>query len=589
MKEEITKKELDEYIKKLRNTPINEFDMEKFKEFTKEVIKDFDSRNLTKDKSGIPIREHQFLTILGHKYICKEFKNNVEAEFDTTQTIMNSHYNPSNNSIKYALSFITTTQSSFRKIFQTMHENRHAIQFSQFRKEPSQILDIDPLSIVMLKEQYIVSYKPELYKKNHKNFIMENDANVCAYEYLKEFVDKYMPELKEKMLQAPNEYNPWERRNYGKNIGYGYLEKLEFKKAEERILPVVYEADRTLKQNIIKEDIKVYPLLKLICNEDGTFKDYKQIVEDRQKAISANNNQEPTTRRDSLSDFKEEKRSNNNHIIEIYGTIIRTDPMLFLEYCLNEDRSMVKLQNFLADTPELMKAYKSEIHSIISKYININNYEKLGSTFKRLNNKDIVNLIDRRIKNIVTKDIKNYTGIQIDDTIDDDDEIIKDINTLDSEEKTIYAKLSQKLENGEINSTIVDKYTKVIKGIYKEYREESLKSNPNQDEKNNQGKMINKQDIIPIAKQAQVASEKTNAEEAMEQLGPIELDIQKEFGEEYSKDKVFVKFYKKYGVDEMTDEEKERFIERYDNKFKNPKDKKEKIEEIDETDYPGIL
>ena len=475
---------IEQYIQRIQNTKVDDIDMNELKGITREVLEDFNAKgpmDIVNDKTGIALKEHIFLTILAHKYTCKMYNNKIDANFLPTGQAQHSHYSAQDKTINYVLNYLEVTQGGFRNIFHVMHENRHAVQFKQFEMEPSDILVIDPLSIVMLKETFINRYEPELYNKNHKSFIMENDANVCAYEHFNEFFEKYFPDLKEKALVVENNYNPDERDNYAGLLEFGSdIGDYKFSESKEGTLPVIYEADRQVKRNISREDIKIFPLLKLIYKEDGTPKSYKEIKEDEKKAKSMHLNDKPVKRKDSISEFKEnETRPSNKHIEKVYQYIINSDPMLFFEDCLNR-KDIRQIKDLFECTPELMEVYKSEIKSTLRQYININNYEKLQEIFHNLNDKNIENAIEGKIKSIVKNDVEKQFGIKINAVVENTKDEIKNVDTLNNEENEILEKLLKSVNDGEFEPKKYGEYKKIIHKIYDGYRDYSIEDNPNQ-------------------------------------------------------------------------------------------------------------
>ena len=54
--------------------------------------------------------------------------------------------------------------------FDVLHENRHGVQWHQYRMEPDQILNIDPISIITLKELLLTTYNRDIYDNNHSEY-----------------------------------------------------------------------------------------------------------------------------------------------------------------------------------------------------------------------------------------------------------------------------------------------------------------------------------------------------------------------------------------------------------------------------------
>lgn len=184
-------KKVQEFLNRINNTKIKDIDIEKDAGIIKEIIEDWDNYAST-SSNDTRVSEFYALRVFFHKYACQIYGNNVGAEFMSQNDTRSNHYNPKDNKIYYQTNAWSTKENAMTLIFQVLHENRHAVQFAQFKNSPDEILKIDPLSIVMLKEIYLHTYHNELYNKNHNDYVLENDASLCADTQLRQFIRSYL-------------------------------------------------------------------------------------------------------------------------------------------------------------------------------------------------------------------------------------------------------------------------------------------------------------------------------------------------------------------------------------------------------------
>lgn len=156
---------------------------------------------------------------------------------------------------------------------------------------------------------------------------------------------------------------------------------LKFKTAEFGTLLVLYQADRDLKDHITMEDIKRYPLLKLICNEDGTLKKYEELIQDRERHKTEHSLDDDIRIISSNTEYTKKGIAINSQIDRVYQFVINSDPMLYLEDCLNNNRKN-KVEELFVDVPELLYSYNSDIIQIVSKYGTLENYKQFLAIYK---------------------------------------------------------------------------------------------------------------------------------------------------------------------------------------------------------------
>lgn len=373
-------KKIQEFLNRINNTKIKDIDIEKDAGIIKEIIEDWDNYAST-SSNDTRVSEFYALRVFFHKYACQIYGNNVGAEFMRQNDTRSNHYNSEDNKIYYQTNAWSTKANAMTLIFQVLHENRHAVQFAQFKNSPDEILKIDPLSIVMLKEIYLHTYHNDLYNKNHNDFVLENDASLCADTQLIQFIRSYL-DSNPKYIRDLNMNASQEKENYNTIMQISEtIGNLKFKTAEFGTLPVLYQSDRDLKDHITMEDIKQYPLLKLICNEDGTLKKYEELMQDREKYKTEHRLDDDIRIISSNAGYTKKGIAINSQIDRVYQFVINSDPMLYLEDCLNNNRKN-KVEELFVDVPELLYSYNSDIIQIVSKYGTLENYKQFFAIYK---------------------------------------------------------------------------------------------------------------------------------------------------------------------------------------------------------------
>ena len=470
----MTLEELNKYIEKVNNTEYEDIDTDELISFAVNVIEDYENKNKSKE---LQEGEYEFLIKYFHKYA--ENKYDHETKFDIKESNGNSFYDPNTDSIQYSKAPMKVNlYPAIWNIFDVLHENRHGVQWSQYKTEPDQILNIDPIAILTLKELFLSTYRREIYNKNHNDMVLENDASLCANNTIVDFINKYLPNKEKYLADAKNKASK-EKDNYTKLLMQGFSD-MEFSNVEEGTLPVVFEEDKIFKEKVSSEWIANYPLLKLICKEDGTLKSYKELNEDKEQLKKIHEGKK-ISRNDSLSDFKGRKeRLATEHIDTVYSLIINSDPILYIEDCMNYGR-VNKIQELLQTTPELLKTYGNQITSVVTRNVSMDNYEKYANLFKGLNREDISNKIEKRVDNIVRRNVKNMYDISMEATKDDEGEDYKSVDELENENSELINRLDECFANKKINEKHYKEYKKRISRIYRDYKKESKENNPDQE------------------------------------------------------------------------------------------------------------
>lgn len=476
--------EIKNYIARIQSTKIDDLNIEEYIDFTLKVMNDFDKKE---SKSyELLLQEYLYLTIFFHKYASKQFEIKVAANFNNN--IPNNYYN--NGSISYAATPMAITKNpSIWNAYAVLHEMRHAVQDFSYTKNINDILSIDPLTILMLKEQLYILNNKEMYNLNHNKFIIENDANLATDSYIIEFLNKYCPNNRSYYEQIIMR-NQNEKTNFSSLIYQSLsLSDYEFNNLPEGVtsLPIFYEVDRCLKNIEISASlIQKCPVLELIYHKDGRRKTYRELMLDKEQYLNVHKNQESVVKKNSIAEYKDKKVIASAHINSIYDGIIKSDPLLHIEDSLNHGRINV-IDEILTNCPRLLEVYKNELRNLFVSYLSMDNYSKLSNLFNTLGNSYLKDAIDKRYERIVRLDIQNIVGFVIDYHVSPENEQIKSIEQLDKEVQLILSKLQDKIAVGDLSKKRGLEYQKAILEMYDKYREKSKKqSKLNEDVQTNQ-------------------------------------------------------------------------------------------------------
>ena len=301
--------------------------------------------------------EQIFMILFYHRYANLINKMNTPAEIGgnikTPNFLIPAYYNPVDKKISYQLNIIMREQSNnFADVMELcLHENRHAVQFKSFSIEKADdMLNFDPNSIFILKD-YLVMHNVN-YQRNHINSLMEIDANLYATGMSKHLVSQYFSEHQEDLKNTDLAFkgkitdNPFdELSEYGLILGEYVLE--DGQKVDRAIM-----MDKNLKNTISPQLVEQYPMLKLIW-KDGNFKTYSEIIRDKQVLLQR------------ASDKQSEKLESPSYSIEpitekeklerLYGAIIQSDPMLYLESLLSQKQiQYFKVKELFSIHPTLL-------------------------------------------------------------------------------------------------------------------------------------------------------------------------------------------------------------------------------------------
>ncbi len=473
----VEQSELKKKYQELNNMDTAKFDISKFIEFTKQVIKEYDENVFNANYENIA-DQYDYLISFFHKYCCYLYGNDTGALVDCDSTA--SFFNPNSGTITYSKNPVSVYKNTaFFHAFTVFHENRHAVQNMMYYMNPEDILNIDPISIVMLKENILASFS-DLYERNdrvnHHDFVMENDANLVAQGYLKDFIRRTFPKNMQQYF-----WQLWIRM-YNEGTSYGKIllnpEKVmvyHFNTEDQDTLPVFYEASKVLRDNVSVELVRKYPLLKLICHQDGTMKSYQEIISDKNRAIF--DNQEPCRiyKLDTFSGTRGYEgrmpRQSKQHIGYIYDVIVNSDPILYIEKLICcEDYEMIN--KMLTVCPQLVKLYGDNLENLLCKYLTYDNYQRIKEIFSEELFEKVSTKLNLKYQKLVQRLVERLLGVEI-NQYQNEGTNIKPIDLLNSEEIAINSALLERLANGKVDAEKCREYRDVIRCLYDQFRNES--------------------------------------------------------------------------------------------------------------------
>lgn len=187
---------------------------------------------------------------------------------------------------------VSDNKSAFlRGLSIIFHELTHVMQNRIIKKDNKEYEYTKNIYIITL-ETIVRKADKKFYKNNYINLFKENQAEKIGLQNALEIIKKYNPKLydmydTEKLQNKINKYDEKLKLNYDMQI-YGF--------STDRVLDVMeYISTIELPKNI--KYLEMYPILKLVFNEDGTKKDVIQLYKERIRLLGKGANQ---TKIDSL-------------------------------------------------------------------------------------------------------------------------------------------------------------------------------------------------------------------------------------------------------------------------------------------------
>ena len=372
--------------------------------------------------------EQIFMILFYHRYANLINKMNTPAEIGgnvkTPNFLIPAYYNPVDKKISYQLNVIMREQSNnFADVMELcLHENRHAMQFKSFSIEKADdMLNFDPNSLFILKD-YLVMHNVN-YQRNHINSLMEIDANLYAIGISKHLVSQYFSEHQEDLKNTDLAFkekitgNPFdELSEYGLISGEYVLE--DGQKVDRAIM-----MDKNLKNTISPQLVEQYPMLKLIW-KDGNFKTYSEFMRDKQVLLQRASDKQ-SEKLESPS-YSIEPITEKEKIERLYGAIIQSDPMLYLESLLSQKQiQYFKVKELFSIHPTLLDEYQSQIAEIFSRKSvelddsQINFFNRLSSELNvKVQSPNIPNIqMNKLVRNALNNGARDKTVKEADEQI----------------------------------------------------------------------------------------------------------------------------------------------------------------------------
>ena len=357
-------------------------------------------------KTNEIIECYNFFTKYFLIYMAKKY--NKSFKYETVSNTEDTFYRLSDNSIN--LSKYSIGKDFQIILFKIFHEFRHKMQWDDIIQKGNintvnNILEIDPATIIFLKEQFMMNNN-NFYRGNHDCFIMEHDANLFSISECKVF---FRTDFIEKVYSG-------ELTNYIKSMIDGIdLSVQEYHSKQS--LPIIYEEDYRFKKHILGKQIPSKSLLSLIYNLDGKSKTYEELMKEKIKLLEKYKDTviDRKTSTTNYEQWSNPKRA-EEHIEEIFKLIIASDPILTLQeylYKLNtiDNRLIAKqysdrIVSLLDNCPQLVDIYSKEITDILRGEIFNGNVELVQGIINNFPDKEIT----REIQSIITVMNMNVVG-----------------------------------------------------------------------------------------------------------------------------------------------------------------------------------
>lgn len=315
--------------------------------------------------------EQSFLVLFYHRYA--NMINQMSTPFEigthvqTRSFLTPAHYSPEDKKISYQLGVIMREKSSnFADVMELcMHENRHAMQFEAFSKDNAEeLLEFDANSIFILKDCLVMLNGH--YAKNHINSLMEADANLYARGVSRQLIPQYFGEHQEGLKYTDFAFKEKTTDNPFKEIveDGGVI-------TGEYLLPTGEKFDRAimmdknLRSLISPKLVEQFPMLKLIW-KDGKFKTYSEIMQDKELLMQKVSDKSSAVR--TSPSYEEETISEKEKVERLYGAIIQSDPMLYLESLLSKKQlPYMQIKTLFNMHPKLLSEYSEQIAEVFTR------------------------------------------------------------------------------------------------------------------------------------------------------------------------------------------------------------------------------
>lgn len=181
--------------------------------------------------------------------------------------------------------------------------------------------------------------------------------------------------------------------------------------------------DKNLKNTISPQLVEQYPMLKLIW-KDGNFKTYSEIMRDKQVLLQRASNKQ--SKKLESPSYSIEPITEKEKIERLYGAIIQSDPMLYLESLLSQKQiQYFKVKELFSIHPTLLDEYQSQIAEIFSRKSvelddsQINFFNRLSSELNvKVQSPNIPNIqMNKLVRNALNNGARDKTVKEVDEQI----------------------------------------------------------------------------------------------------------------------------------------------------------------------------
>lgn len=317
----------------------------------------------------------EYFSIFTQKYIKFKYNTDIEIELheDYNLATASGAYDCKDNKIKYATLGILIGKINTSSYLHTfLHEAKHKMQHDSYSKTNAKdFLSNSENAVILAKEFAYGKGKEndngEFYMSNYNNLYVETDAEIFSHNTIKTMLMEMFVEYKKQSKAVTtdelrihlslvqnkmkkNSLEIQEKRKERMNLNivnecYGIKPITSSYVYQGEEIDKLIALDKYIKNN--PEIQETMPIFKLIFNENVP-KTYDEINIDKQRLIGA---------------YPEKRKQ----IIEIYNNIIKSDPILYLTY-LVENNQTNEVIKFVENHNTIFLEYPEEIEKIINKY-----------------------------------------------------------------------------------------------------------------------------------------------------------------------------------------------------------------------------
>ncbi len=359
---------MDKWINKIDNyyVLLNSKNVHNNMNYFIDTIKDVN--NINYDNKEFIYKRINYLICLIIKYLNEE--NNLDIKYNIFSSSNDSRYafyDYKNKIININIDYIYN--ETFADLFITLlHEYKHVLQHEIYKSDIKYTLYSDPNYLLMAKENaYLASLDDimhyDTYINNYSKLLEENDAEryaiyriyKYAYKYdnsIIDFINNYFNEDVNNNIIDPNyvkEMNVYYPLNYTVNINNT---KKDF----------VILIDKYIKSN--PGIINKYKILSILF-DNNSYITYKDIKDINNKLLDSYDKDLVISVRKSPY-YEESNVSIQEQIQSLIHNIIRSDPIMYLEYLLANNSNDKTIKKYLDSHPSIFSEYYNDIDRIES-------------------------------------------------------------------------------------------------------------------------------------------------------------------------------------------------------------------------------